>query len=83
MNFFYSLFGKRLREVGANQLPDTYERARNTIDATASTRINHHIDVKFAAKNLLDHQHRFEQAGLPAEVYTAGRSYSLSLGYGL
>jgi hypothetical protein len=81
--FLYNVFGKRITEVGANGLPDVYERARHSIDLTGNTSLNGHVKVKLVAKNLLNHQHRFEQAGMVTEVYQTGRSYSIGLTYGL
>jgi hypothetical protein len=79
----YNVFGKRISSVGANGLPDIYERARHTLDLTGSTSFNHHVKVKFVAKELLNHQHRFVQAGQPTQVWTPGRSFALSFTYGL
>ena len=79
----YNVFGKRIASVGANGLPDIYERARHTLDLTATTSFNHHVKVKFVAKELLNHQHRFVQAGQPTQVWTPGRSFALSFTYGL
>jgi len=81
--FLYNVFGKRITEVGANGLPDVYERARHSIDLTGNTSLNGHVKLKLVAKNLLNHQHRFEQAGSVTELYQTGRSFSLGLTYGL
>ena len=79
----YNVFGKRISSVGANGLPDIYERARHSLDLTASTTINHHLKMKFVAKELLNHQHRFVQAGQATQIWTPGRSFSVSFTYGL
>jgi outer membrane receptor protein involved in Fe transport len=83
LTLLYNVFGRRITEVGANGLPDVYERARHTIDVTAATGLNGHLKLKLVAKNLLDHQHRFEQAGAVTSLYQTGRSFSLGLTYGL
>jgi outer membrane receptor for ferrienterochelin and colicin len=79
----YNVFGRRITSVGANGLPDIYERARNSLDLTASTSFNHHMRLKFVAKELLNHQHRFTQAGQVTQLWTPGRSFALSFTYAL
>lgn len=83
VNVLYNLYGKRISEVGANGLPDIYERHRNQIDMTAGTSLNGHIKLKFAAEDILNHQYRFEQGGYLTRAYSPGRSFKLGLNYNL
>jgi outer membrane receptor protein involved in Fe transport len=79
----YNLYGKRISEVGANGLPDVYERHRNQIDLTGATGIGRHMKLKFAAEDILNHQVRFEQGGLVTRAYTPGRSFKFGVGYNM
>ncbi len=77
----YNVFGKRITEVGANGLPDIYERQRNQIDLTGSLALSDNVRIKAAAEDLLNHQHRFEQSGYVTRAYQPGRSFKFGLNY--
>jgi len=63
MNVLYNRIGKRIMEVGNddmsvgasvnNNFPDTYELARNTIDMNFSKSFAKHWEIKFSVRNLL------------------------------
>jgi outer membrane receptor protein involved in Fe transport len=76
--------GKRLTEVGAFGLPDTYESAYTSLDAVLSQSFGpwaRGLEVKFAATNLLDKQREFLLGGEIQRSFDPGRKYSFSLSY--
>jgi outer membrane receptor for ferrienterochelin and colicin len=82
-SILYNVYGKRIASVGANGLPDIYERSRHQIDMSASTSFNHHMKIKFTAKDLLNHHYRFTQGGEVTTLYQPGRQFTLGFTYGL
>lgn len=76
--------GKRLTEVGAFGLPDTYESASTTFDVVLSQSFGalaRGLEVKLAATNLLDAKREFVQGGQIQRSFDPGRKVSLSLSY--
>src|SRR5690606_27900109 len=49
----YNVSGKRLVEVGADGLPDTYEHPEHSLDLVASQKFAKHWQVKAQATNIL------------------------------
>jgi len=78
----YSAFGERLDVVGANELPDKFETARGSLDATVAYASPWGVRLKLSAENLLDDDVRFEQGGKTTRSYERGRSFGLSLSTG-
>ncbi len=50
----YNIAGKRLVEVGADGLDDTFEHPRHQVDATIAKDAGKHFEVKLTATNILD-----------------------------
>ena len=50
----YNVAGKRLVEVGADGLDDTYEHPRHQLDVTVAKDIGKHFEVKLTATNLIN-----------------------------
>ena len=78
-----SYSGKRLIEVGAFGLPDTYEAANTSIDAVISQSLAfaRGLELKLAASNLLDEKREFLTGGAIQRSFDPGRKVSLSLSY--
>lgn len=53
LRLLYNLVGKRVVEVGASGLPDTYQQPTHTLDFTAQKTFGKHVQLKFTAMNLL------------------------------
>lgn len=84
VTLLYNVFGRRIDEVGAKDLPDTYEQPRHVLDLTAAQRIGRHVDVKATVENLLDATVLFtvgEEADEDRAVdrYTLGRTFTLGV----
>ena len=79
-NLLYNVFGKRIRDVGAQGLPDIYEQPRHQLDFNMKKKWSA-MTFKFSAKNLLNNRVEFKQRDAVASTYEAGRSFSIGLSY--
>lgn len=83
-SLLYTVFGERLRTIGAGTTPDIYERPRHSLDFAVGQRLGA-VKAKLGIENLLDSDHLFEQEGEETKVvekWQDGRSVSLSLSIG-
>jgi outer membrane receptor protein involved in Fe transport len=81
LSFNYSIFGPRLLITSLNS-PDVYEQPAAQFDVVLSQRIARNLQLKFAAKNLLDPEIKRTYGKEEEAVYTSytrGRTFSLSL----
>jgi hypothetical protein len=53
LRVLYNVYGPRITVVGANGLPDTYERPRNQIDVSAAKTFGKHLQLKIQGQNVL------------------------------
>lgn len=86
VTLLYNVFGKRLAVVGTNNIPDTYEQPRNTVDLTITQKLPMGLQLRLSGKNLLDSQTLYQQQfsdgeTINSERYLSGRSISISLGF--
>lgn len=58
----YNILGPRISEVGAYDVPDTYEEPRHQLDLFLAKSVGRHIELKFTAENILDAAVRFTQS---------------------
>jgi outer membrane receptor protein involved in Fe transport len=79
----FNVFGRRISEVGAQGLPDVYERPHPQIDLTLGQRLRDHMRLSLTAKNLLDPDYEYAQGGEIYRRYKTGRSISVGLLYDL
>ncbi len=81
----YTVFGRRLRNIGPGSTPDIYEQPRHSLDLSVGRQFGG-VNAKFAVENVLDDEHEFEQEGADrteiTERWKDGRSFSLSLSIG-
>lgn len=82
-NLMYNVWGRRIRDVGAQELPDVYEESRPQLDFILKQKLGNNISAKLSAKNLLDPYTEFTQDDQPTEKYKKGRSFSLGISYSL
>ncbi len=86
---YYNYFGDRLYAVGANYLPDAYERAVGLTDVVFTTKRGDHLEFKVSAQNIFDTRYRIYQKNeLTHEKelflsYRTGVSYSFQATYRL
>ncbi|MDI3282350.1 TonB-dependent receptor [Polyangium sp. 15x6] len=53
LRVLYNVYGRRIAQVGAYELPDVYEQPRHLLDVTVAQRIGKYVDLKLSAENLL------------------------------
>ena len=83
---YYNVFGRRLEEVSLGGTPDVYEKGRSTLDLTLAKNWGPY-KAKLSAKNILDEpiekSYRYAGTDYTASQYYRGRTFSLSLSYGI
>jgi len=84
-NLHYNVFGDRLSEVTGDATPDVYEDSRGMLDFILTQRVYRTLNLKFAAKNLLDSSirffHEYKGVGYARKEYKLGRTFSFGLSY--
>lgn len=75
----YNVVGRRITAAGSTPLPDTYENARNGIDASFQSPIFGALSARLDARNLLDSPYEVKQGSVVRERYRSGRVISLGL----
>jgi hypothetical protein len=78
---FYNVAGPRITEAGVSGLPDTYERARQMVDATLQIPLFATGSIKLDGRNLLDSPVTILQGGVTRHRYTTGRVFSVGFGW--
>ncbi len=99
LSLLYNIIGPRIVAVGqpmqnfSENIPEIYERQRNSIDFTVSQKIGKRFELKFGAKDILNQAIvyyqtiEFEKEGHSEtrtqinKKYTPGRYYSLNITY--
>lgn len=91
LNLAYNISGKRIvqvAQVGVYQIPEdrreegphVYELPRDVVDLSISQQISN-LEIKFAARDLLNQVLRWEQLGQTVATNLRGRGYALSVAY--
>ncbi|MCF7809600.1 TonB-dependent receptor [bacterium] len=80
-DILYHVFGKRIDEVGANTLPDVYELPHPDLDFVIQQPISKKLKTKFAWKNILDPEVKFQQGDDYTQKYRLGSTFSIGLTY--
>lgn len=75
----YNVAGRRLVEVGFNQLPDTYEQPFHRVDLTLGRELAEGWKLKAAISNLLDQEVELKQEDLTVLRYRPGIAGSIAL----
>jgi hypothetical protein len=79
LNLFYNVFGRRVRDMGLEGLPDTYEEAFHSVDVSASYKLSAHFTLSASAQNLLLQPARVTQG----DVVISRTEEGLTFGVGL
>jgi hypothetical protein len=77
----FNRFGRRIDAVGAETLPDIYERARNQLDAVIEWPLLEGWRAKLSASRLVGNVVEFTQGGGLLRSYDTGRSVSFGLSW--
>ncbi|PJZ24341.1 TonB-dependent receptor [Leptospira hartskeerlii] len=86
---YYNYFADRLYAVGANYLPDAYERAVGLTDVVYTAKRGDHLEFKVSAQNIFDTRYRvYQKNELTGEKdlflsYRTGVSYAFQATYKL
>lgn len=78
----FNRFGRRIDAVGSQVLPDVYEEGRSELDVVVEQRLPRGFTAKLSASRLLGASVEFTQGGDTLRSWDAGRSVSLSIGWG-
>jgi outer membrane receptor protein involved in Fe transport len=76
----YNIIGKRITEVGTNQIPDTYEQPFGQLDYVASLALKNNWTLSFRARNLLDPKVEATQANEIVRSFKRGRNFAFVMG---
>lgn len=86
-SLYFNTFGERLRAVGLQGTPDVYEQPFHLLNFSISYKIMQQLGVKFAVKNILDSEVKWQQIYRSQEyiymLHNNGRSFSFGLKYTL
>jgi outer membrane receptor protein involved in Fe transport len=86
-NISFNIFGERLAFVTGALDPDVFEKPRPSLNFVSNKRINDHWTLGFKAINILDMTFKKEfdddRGVFNYENYQIGRSFNVSLAYGL
>ncbi|MEO0735077.1 MAG: outer membrane beta-barrel protein, partial [Bacteroidota bacterium] len=82
----YNYFGNRLQSIGRPGTPDIFEQGRSQLDLSVSKKFNN-LKVSVRARNLINPDYRTFSTFLGQEYdftrYQRGRTFSVSLSYGI
>ncbi len=79
VNVLYNVIGPRIADVGAEGLPDTYERPVHRVDVVAARALRPDLRLKLAVSNLLNQRVRATQDDFDVHSYRPGVAFSLGL----
>jgi len=86
-SLYYNIFGRRLSEVNKSGEPYVYEQPAGTLNASLNWKFMPNMNLKLAAKNLLNSEYKKTQEFKDKEYifkqYTSGLTFSVGIGYSL
>lgn len=83
LRLYYNVFGRRLVDVGRNDVPDVYQAPFHSLDIAFSWAVGEHLKLKASVSNILNDDYVLEQGGFVIQAYDQGVSASVGLGYEL
>ncbi|NTX67208.1 TonB-dependent receptor [Myxococcus sp. CA051A] len=79
----YNVYGRRINEVGTDNLPDVYEQPFHRMDLAVTQKLTEAMQLKLTASNLLNSRITFQQGDIALVQYRPGLAFSASLGLSL
>ncbi|MEX0690788.1 MAG: TonB-dependent receptor [Gemmatimonadales bacterium] len=73
----YNRTGRRMYAAGILPLPDSYEEARDLLDASVRVPVSRVLDLKIDGKNLLDDPYLLTQGSVTRLSYRTGRTFAM------
>jgi hypothetical protein len=87
ISLLFNVFGERYMVNAESATPDIYERPRHMLDVTMNQRLFSNVNLKLAAKNILNDpvtfSHEYKGREFIDSEYWTGVSFSVGLSYGL
>ena len=81
LNVFYNVFGRRIRDAGIDEMPDTYEEEFHSLDFSATYKLGEHFTLGASATNILFQPVRVTQGDFVISRYSEGLLVGLNLGF--
>lgn len=81
LRLYYNVFGRRLVDVGRNNVPDVYQVPFHSLDIAFTWEVGEHLKLKASVSNILNDDYVLEQGGFVIQAYDQGVSASVGLGY--
>jgi len=78
---YYNVFGKRIDQVGANNLPDQYELPFHSLDLIGSYNLDDHWALRFTARNLAFSQTRIKEGSIMRERFNPGTTVQVGAAF--
>lgn|GEM_PF-79643 len=79
----YNVYGRRISEVGTDNLPDVYEQPFHRMDLAVTQKLTESTQLKLTASNLLNSRITLQQGDIALVQYRPGLAFSASLGLSL
>lgn len=79
VSLLYNVFGPRIAEVGALGLPDVREMPYHQLDLVLTQQLPGGLQIRFKAKNLINHLRRFRVGELEEQTMRPGAEFGLGL----
>ncbi|WP_044278293.1 TonB-dependent receptor [Myxococcus stipitatus] len=79
----YNVYGRRISEVGTDNLPDVYEQPFHRVDLAVTQQLTKATQLKLTASNILNSKVTLQQGDITLLQYRPGIAFSASLGLSL
>ncbi|WP_370640445.1 TonB-dependent receptor domain-containing protein [Myxococcus sp. XM-1-1-1] len=79
----YNVYGRRIAEVGTDNLPDVYEQPFHRVDLAVTQKLTESTQLKLTASNLLNSRIKLQQGDIALVEFRPGLAFSASLGLSL
>ncbi|MCP3099137.1 TonB-dependent receptor [Myxococcus sp. K15C18031901] len=79
----YNVYGRRISEVGTDNLPDVYEQPFHRVDIAVTQQLGRATQLKLTASNILDSKVTLQQGDVTLLQYRPGIAFSAALGLSL
>jgi hypothetical protein len=77
----YNVYGPRIADVGANFLPDVYERPFHRVDISYAQGLSKNLRLKLTGTNILNQPISLQQRGVTVLRYRPGANVGATLSY--
>jgi len=78
---YYNVFGKRIDQVGANNLPDQYELPFHSLDLIGSYTLDDHWTLRLSARNLAFRETRIKEGPIMRERFNPGTLFQVGASF--